>query len=408
MPSWNLVAHPDIRTCSDAKNLFRFWLEIQRWVRLEQRRHPVSAMYMRCQIWCILRLDATPRHSNLLVGGKIFICRTVEDSEEGPSRPTATVCQCCVYLRQDVMYLETRHDTPAFELVVIGKNFPAWQVWIQRWVQLEQIRLPGSAMCMCDRTLRILRLDMTPRHSNLLWLKILSCWTWIQRRVGFASLWLPVRAMCMCGPIQCIGDPNATPRHSNMPWLKIFCFDSSWRIRGGLDLQDHNTLSLPHACHVRCEVSWDLMRHPDIRTCCEMQNFVLLNKFGSRGGLDLQAFDCLSVPCACAVQYSVLETLMRHPDIRTCRDWKIFVSILLGESEVNWICKPLTACPCHVHEMSDPLCGRPRRDTQTFELAVIENFVLLNLDPEEGWICKPLTACPCHVHVRSNTVYWRP
>ncbi len=66
----------------------------------------------------------------------------------------------------------------------------------------------------------------------------------------------------------------------------------------------------------------------DIQTfeLAAMQKIFMLNNFGSGGGLDWTTHDTLSVPHACNVRSSVSWVLLRHSDIRTCRDAKNFPS----------------------------------------------------------------------------------
>ena len=86
---------------------------------------------------------------------------------------------------------------------------------------------------------------------------------------------------------------------------------------GGLDLQDYDWLSVTCASDVRCDASWGRLRHPDIWTCRDAKIF-LLNKFGIRGGFDWSTCDSLAVPCACNVSCDASWGRLRHPDIRTC------------------------------------------------------------------------------------------
>ena len=72
---------------------------------------------------------------------------------------------------------------------------------------------------MCCQIWCILRLDATPKHSNLLWLKFFCLFFWIRGGwVGFARLRLAVRRMCMRCQIWCILRLDATPRQS---WEKF-------------------------------------------------------------------------------------------------------------------------------------------------------------------------------------------
>ncbi len=140
---------------------------------------------------------------------------------------------------------------------------------------------------------------------------------WIQDRArrNFKLTSLHACSYWACCRVHAILKLGRTPRHSNLLWLKIFCFDSSWRIRGGLDL-------------------W--------------------------------------VSCAYAVPWSVLWTHVRHPDIRTCSDAKKFVlsnNFVIG---VGSIWTTTTACECHVHMWSHVVYYGPMCDTQTFELAVMQ------------------------------------
>ena len=67
------VLHPGSRCDTQAFQLalmkkfsFRFWLRNQRSARFAQLWMPVSAMVMHCQMQCMAKPDATPKHSNLL------------------------------------------------------------------------------------------------------------------------------------------------------------------------------------------------------------------------------------------------------------------------------------------------------------------------------------------------------
>ena len=141
-----------------------------------------------------------------------------------------------------------------------------------------------SVICACAVPGSVLKdPDETPRHSNLL------CWEkisyWAIKNYEFRD-WFrlePVRhpgnAVYMRGPLQCIRDLDAALRHSNLPWArKIFSY---WQIcvRGVFNLQDYDTLSVLCACNISCDISWGLMRHPDIGTCREGKKFVLVNNF---------------------------------------------------------------------------------------------------------------------------------
>ena len=95
------------------------------------------------------------------------------------------------------------------------------------------------------------------------------------------------------------------------------------------------------------------MLHPDIRTCSKGKIFFsILLRESERGGFDWTTHDTLSVPHACNVSCDISRGLMRHPDIRTCSDGNFFVSILLGNSEEGLIGRHTTPCPCHMRAMS--------------------------------------------------------
>ena len=53
---------------------------------------------------------------------------------------------------------------------------------------------------------------------------------------------------------------------------------------------------------------------------------------------------------------------------------KKFVSILVGGSAEDQICKTTIASPCHVDAMSAVMYLEARCDTQTFELAVMQKI----------------------------------
>ena len=104
---------------------------------------------------------------------------------------------------------------------------------------------------------------------------------------------------------------------NNLSYLTNFVW-----IRGGSEWSTYESVSVVCVCNVRSYVSWGLMWHPDIAVV--MQNFVLLNKFGSRDGSDWSINDTLSFSCECLLfRREVLSSLSRHPSIRTGRDAKI-------------------------------------------------------------------------------------
>ncbi len=91
--------------------------------------------------------------------------------------------------------------------------------------------------------------------------------------------------------------------------------------------------------------------------------------------MDLNSSDSLSIPRACNVRRDVLQGLMRHPSIRTCRVAKKFVLVNNFVVGVCSICKTTTPCQCRVHVMSVVMYLEVGCDTQTFELAVMGKFL---------------------------------
>ncbi len=104
------------------------------------------------------------------------------------------------------------------------------------------------------------------------------------------------------------------------------------------------------------------------------KKFVLPNNFGSRGRLDWNNYDTVSVSRAYVVRRAVLLCLFRHPDIRTCRDGKKFVLLNNFVFGVCSICKTTTTCHCNMHVMSDLMHIEAWCDTHTFKLGCGEKI----------------------------------
>ncbi len=105
----------------------------------------------------------------------------------------------------------------------------------------------------------------------------------IQGWVGFANLRLAVRAMCLRCQSWCILRVDKTPRHSNLLSCKKFVLLNNFGPRAEFDLQDFDCLPEPCACDVSCEISWGSMRHPDIWTCSDWEKIFSNLDSGSRG-----------------------------------------------------------------------------------------------------------------------------
>ena len=103
-------------------------------------------------------------------------------------------------------------------------------------------------------------------------------------------------------------------------------------------------------------------------TCRVGEKFVFDSGWRFSGGLDLNNYDTQSVLCANDASCDAPCGLMRHPDIRTCCDAKN-LSLVFG---VRSICKSTITCQWHVPMWSDELYCSACRDTQTFELALMQ------------------------------------
>ncbi len=164
-------------------------------------------MCMRCQLWCILRSVAAPRHSNLSWWEKI-----------------------CFY-------------------------------WLgnQRCVRFARLRHPLSAVCMyvsCNVSSGLVR---HPDSRTCCDAKNLYLLNNFGSRGGFD--W-NIFGNVSSGLVR---HPDSRTCCDAKNWYLLNNFGS----RGGFDWNIFDFLSLPCACDVSCDVSWGRLRHLDIRTCCD-------------------------------------------------------------------------------------------------------------------------------------------
>ena len=144
--------------------------------------------------------------------------RTISIPEVCLIRKTTTSCQCHVHLQSHEVNCGPWCDPQAFELAVTWKNLCLWTILYLGCVWFARLRQAVTALCILCQIWHILRLDATPRHLNLLWWKkfLFRFWLEVQQRIKFARLRLPVHAKYTCCQIWCILRLDATPRHSNM------------------------------------------------------------------------------------------------------------------------------------------------------------------------------------------------
>ena len=220
--------------------------------------------------------------------------------------------------------------------------------------------------------IHILRPDETPKHSNLPWWKNLSYWTICNRGVLDLNKYEILPMLCACAvPCRVLETLKVTPKHSNFPYgnfffvlthfvfgvrsvckttkscqccvhaisvvmsLEAWCGTQTFE----LDVSEKNffflykfvfgvcsickTTTMPPALAIPWSEFGAMIRPPSIRTC-RNSKFVVVNNFGSRGGLDLQNYDRMSMSCACAVGCCESRVSKRHPSSNLLK-WKNFV-----------------------------------------------------------------------------------
>ncbi len=105
------------------------------------------------------------------------------------------------------------------------------------------------------------------------------------------------------------------------------------------------------------------MRHPSVRN--RSKKICLRFWLENQRWVRFQDYDTLSVLCACHVRSNVVWGLMRHPDIWTCRDAKKFSFRTNLDPEVRRISPNAKTCKCHVHVLTDLMYLEAWCDTHT-------------------------------------------
>ena len=151
------------------------------------------------------------------------------------------------------MYCSACREIQIFELDVMGNCFDSGcQRWSFQIILEPEVHWIGTTTTACQRFVHAWSDEMycsaveTPKHSNLLRCKKICSAEqfWNQRCIGLEQLRQPVSAMCTRGQRRWIARPVETPRHSNLMCLKKFVLSNNFGTRGALDWNKYDSLSV--------------------------------------------------------------------------------------------------------------------------------------------------------------------